>query len=726
MATGTGTFSIGRDTGVLAFKSAKDYEALSSYTFPGSIRATDNGSPAAASTRAVTATVTDAPERGTVTMSPSRPYVGDQVTATLTDPDRGVTGPTWSWRTEDSGSRSTSTQSYRYTVPSSAAGKILRASVSYSDVHGSQSADTTSTGTVRRRPCSLSLSASKASPVSYAENGTGAVATYTASASNCGSLTWSPVGVEDTDFQLRGSGSSRSLHFRNAPNYEAKSSYEVTVTVRSGSESASRTVTVNVTDVNEPPVISGPASPSVPENQHRGGHLHGHRPGEPLRPLGGGDGDRHVQHRPGHRRPGFQERQGLRGAEQLHLHRVDPGHRQRLAGGVVDPGRDRDGDQRRRAGHGDPVGQQPPRRRPAHGHPHRSGQGGHGTDLVLDLREARRPLFFGAVAALHRARGRLRPDPDGVGRLHRQPRPRQARLAHGLGGGPGAPRRTRRPTSTPPGATDRWALSWGPADGNGAPITGYGYRYRSDSGSWPASFTSISVRSKTIGSLDNGTLYHFQVEARNIGGASSPSEDSATPAGTPGAPQSLATDRQGGNGFMELSWEAASANGSAILHYYYRYKKTGDDDWRGWYRRTGGADARSKSWTNFDDGAAYVFQVRARNGVGYGSTAQVSASALGPGGSRGARGEHEETEDELMPEGEVPEPGEDDVVFFAKPVAEGPGVQWLAGTDSLAVRPGAESVQPGNHAALPVAGSRPGDPDRLQHGRPGRGRAGAR
>ncbi len=61
-----------------------------------------------------------------------------------------------------------------------------------------------------------------------------------------------------------------------------------------------------------------------------------------------------------------------------------------------------------------------------------------------------------------------------------------------------------------------------------------------------------------------------------------------------------------------------------------------DGDWRGWFRRAGGADARSKSWSNFDDGSSYVFQVRARNDVGYGSTAQISASALGPGGSREA------------------------------------------------------------------------------------------
>ena len=388
----------------LSFRTAPDYEALTNRTFTVTVKATDSGS--ASSTQAVTVTVTNVDEPGTVTLSDGSPHVGDQLTATLTDPDKGIRQPTWSWTSVGTAARSSSVQSLRYTVPVGDFGKILKASVGYTDNHGP-------------------------------------------------------------------------------------------------GKSASRTSSALV------------------------------------------------------------------GA-----HRPDP------------------------------------------------------------------PPDFDA------ARG------DG-----------------------------------------QVVLTWGQADDNGAPITGYGYRYRSDTGPWPSRFTSISGRTVTI-SLTNGTLYHFQVQARNIGGASSSSEDSATPAGTPGAPQNLATDRQGGNGFMELTWEAAAANGSAILAYYYRYKKTGDEDWRGWYRRTGGANARSKSWTNFDDGSAYVFQVRARNGVDYGSTAQISASALGPGGSRGARGEHEETEDELMPEGEVPEPGEDDVVLFAKPVAEGPEASWLAGADSLAVRPGPNPFNP--------------------------------
>ncbi len=45
--------------------------------------------------------------------------------------------------------------------------------------------------------CVLTLTAS----VDFLENGTGAVATYTATASHCGTLTWSPVGLEDADLR---------------------------------------------------------------------------------------------------------------------------------------------------------------------------------------------------------------------------------------------------------------------------------------------------------------------------------------------------------------------------------------------------------------------------------------------------------------------------------------------------------------------------------------------
>ena len=68
-------------------------------------------------------------------------------------------------------------------------------------------------------------------------------------------------------FRLAGSGPTRALEFHTAPDYEAKSSYRVTVTVSDGkARPVSVAVTVRVTDVNEPPVITGPVTKSVPEN----------------------------------------------------------------------------------------------------------------------------------------------------------------------------------------------------------------------------------------------------------------------------------------------------------------------------------------------------------------------------------------------------------------------------------------------------------------------------
>ena len=82
---------------------------------------------------------------------------------------------------------------------------------------------------------------------SVAENST-AVATYTATDPERATITWSVEGAGASDFTISDAG---ALSFASAPNYEAKSSYTVTVRAFDRTNPVDSTVTVTVTDVDE-------------------------------------------------------------------------------------------------------------------------------------------------------------------------------------------------------------------------------------------------------------------------------------------------------------------------------------------------------------------------------------------------------------------------------------------------------------------------------------------
>ena len=92
------------------------------------------------SARAVTSAAVIADDDGSVTLSTSAPEVGAAVTATLSDPDGGVTGATWQWEKSSNGSAGwTDIQgatSASYTPGESDAGIFLRATASYDDAVG--------------------------------------------------------------------------------------------------------------------------------------------------------------------------------------------------------------------------------------------------------------------------------------------------------------------------------------------------------------------------------------------------------------------------------------------------------------------------------------------------------------------------------------------------------------------------------------------------------------
>ena len=92
------------------------------------------------SANAVTAAAVAEDDDGMVTLSTRTPEVGSAITATLSDPDGGVTGATWQWAKSSNGSTGwTNIQgatSASYTPGRSDAGTFLRATASYDDAVG--------------------------------------------------------------------------------------------------------------------------------------------------------------------------------------------------------------------------------------------------------------------------------------------------------------------------------------------------------------------------------------------------------------------------------------------------------------------------------------------------------------------------------------------------------------------------------------------------------------
>ena len=132
-----GDFSI--TNGVLAFNSPPDFEAAAdadtNNAYLVTVRAGDGGATTIAD-KAVTVTVTNVDEPGTVTLSTLQPQLAVQVTATLTDPDGSISGTTWQWsRSEDGSSwadiEGAATVNYTPTQDVDD-GKYLRATASYS------------------------------------------------------------------------------------------------------------------------------------------------------------------------------------------------------------------------------------------------------------------------------------------------------------------------------------------------------------------------------------------------------------------------------------------------------------------------------------------------------------------------------------------------------------------------------------------------------------------
>ena len=259
--TDAGSFNVVATNGRLRTRAPLDYESKSSYSVTVSVRdgydADGNLDTATDDTITVTITVADVEEEGQVALSSVQPQVDTQLTATLTDPDGGVSGTTWAWEISSDQSDWESIDgatSFSYTPVAGDVGDYLRATASYSDRRGSsKQAQEVSANTVRAAPVTNSAPEFEDDTVEWE------VAEHTEAGENIGEpvaatdedddpLTYTLGGSDASSFDIR--ASTGQLLTKAFLDYESKSSYTVTVTATDPSgASDSISVDITVTDV---------------------------------------------------------------------------------------------------------------------------------------------------------------------------------------------------------------------------------------------------------------------------------------------------------------------------------------------------------------------------------------------------------------------------------------------------------------------------------------------
>lgn len=242
------------ESAMLMFRNSPDFEAMASDDGDSVYEVTVNASDGTYDNmREVMVTVIDMDEPGMVTVMPMNPVAGNAVTAELSDPDRDVINITWQWSMSADGTDGSFTDIDGATMdsytPDSA--MYLMATATYRDIHDSQMEMSDAIQV-------MDLMVSGMDSVSYAENGTGAVATYSA---NVSGATWSLMDNDMDDMDDLSISSSGVLTFNASPDFEmpmdgdGMNDYMVTVMATVGNATDSMEVTVMVTNMNEAPMF---------------------------------------------------------------------------------------------------------------------------------------------------------------------------------------------------------------------------------------------------------------------------------------------------------------------------------------------------------------------------------------------------------------------------------------------------------------------------------------
>ena len=276
--SGTDSSAFDISGGNLTFKSPPDFEIKSTYQV--TVVATDSRNPG---TLDVTVNIVNMDEAGSVTLSSRQPQVEATLTATLSDPDKGISTLTWTWETATSSdwtevrtATSSSEVTDSYTPVEGDVGKSIRVTVSYTDGHSSgKSATVTSANQAEEKPptnFAPTFPPTTDTKLSVPENtseGEDIGRPVTATDDNNDDLSYTLGGQDAASFDI--DSSSGQLKTKAALDHEDKDTYTVTVTASDPSnEEATVTVTITVTDVNEPPSLSlSTTDLSYPENDDR-------------------------------------------------------------------------------------------------------------------------------------------------------------------------------------------------------------------------------------------------------------------------------------------------------------------------------------------------------------------------------------------------------------------------------------------------------------------------
>ena len=282
--TDRGDFDIDSSTGALRFKSVPDYERPAdsggNNVYNVQVRASDNGTPALTGTLDITVTVTNVNEapstptgRNAITVAENSS--GNLARYSATDPDRGDT-VTWgvsgtdasAFRIDSSGNLAFD-GAPDYDSPADSGGdNVYNVKVDAKDESLTSSYDVAVTVTPVDEPPVVT----GASTINnYDENGTGSVATYTASDPEGDTdIDWSLGGPDRGDFTITGG----VLAFANPPDYDrpadsgGDNQYEVTIyATDSNNKRGELQADVIVRNVDEAPVLTGPATvDDFPEN----------------------------------------------------------------------------------------------------------------------------------------------------------------------------------------------------------------------------------------------------------------------------------------------------------------------------------------------------------------------------------------------------------------------------------------------------------------------------